>query len=248
MIAGGKPFVGVRLWDVATGQVRRELRGHTENVYAVAFHPDGKTLISSSRDGIRFWDVQTGAERRSLPKEGIYFNSASYSPDGKIIALAGGSQTEAYDLPGTIRLLDGASGAPLGELTGHTAFVYAVAFSPDGKTLASSDYQGTVRLWDVGARQEKAVLKHSYPVVSLAFSRDGRVLAAAGGKHDRASLNWIVQAPGEVKLWDVRSGKELAVMQSDPAPALPVAFSPDGKTLVTGAADGTVKLWDVTWK
>jgi RNA polymerase sigma factor (sigma-70 family) len=248
MIAGGKPFVGVRLWDLATGQVRRDLRGHTENVYAVAFHPDGKTLLSSSRDGIRFWDVETGLQRRSFPKEGIYFNSASYSPDGKIIALAGGSQSEGYELPGTVRLLDGASGATLGELTGHTSYAYVVAFSPDGKTLATSDYRGMVRLWDVESRRKKAELKHNWPVVSLAFSRDGRVLAAAGGKHDQASLNWIVQAPGEVKFWDVRSAKELATMQSDPAPALPVAFSPDGKTLVTGAADGTVKLWDVTWK
>ncbi len=242
---GNKPFVGVRLWDVATGQLRRELPGHTQNVYAVAFHPDGQTLVSTCRDGVRFWDVQTGTVRRSLPQESVYFNSLAMSPDGKMIALGGGPQIESYQTPGTIRLLDTATGNVVARLAGHASFVYIVAFSPDGKTLASGDYQGVVRLWDVGSGKERAVLPHSLPVVSLSFSPDGKLLAVGAGSHDR-TLNWIVQAPGEVKLWDPRTGKELAVMQSNPPPAMPVVFSPDGKTLVTGAADGTVKLWDVS--
>lgn len=242
---GADGFVGVKLWDAATGQVRRSLAGHTQSVYALGYSADGKTLATASRDDtVKLWDVETGLPRSSLPVPGVY--SVVISPDGKTLATGGGSR-DSFDSPGAVKLWDAASGAEIANLPGHSSFVYTVGFSPDGTTLASGSYDRTVRLWDVAGRKERAVLKHSWPVVSLGFSPDSKLLASAGGKHDMV-LNWIVQQPGEVRLWHAASGKELATMQGSVPPTFPAVFSADGISLVTGCTDGSIKLWAVRLK
>jgi WD40 repeat protein len=117
--------------------------------------------------------------------------------------------------------------------TGHSAGVDAVAFSPDGKTLASGGDDNTVKLWEVSTGTELRTLKHSSPVRSLAFSPDGSTLASGS-------------ADNTVKLWDASTGTELRTLKRHSEPVNSIAFSPDGKTLASGSADNTVKLWDVS--
>ena len=118
-------------------------------------------------------------------------------------------------------------------LGGHPDFVYSVAFSPDGKTLASGSGDNTIKLWDVPTGKEQATLKgHTGWVTSVAFSPDGKTLAS--GSWDKT-----------IKLWDVATGKELATLQGHTSFVLSVAFSPDGKTLASASGDKTIKLWDV---
>ena len=118
-------------------------------------------------------------------------------------------------------------------LKGHEDSVFSVAFSPDGKTLATGSVDHTVKLWDVSARQELATLKgHENVVRSVAFSPDGKTLAT--GSVDNT-----------VKLWDVSTRRELATLKGHKNIVRSVAFSPDSKTLATGSEDHTVKLWDV---
>ena len=117
-------------------------------------------------------------------------------------------------------------------LRGHKKSVYSVAFSRDGKTLASGSDDNTVKLWDAATGQELRTLGgHSSFVLSVAFSPDGKTLAS--GSDDNT-----------VKLWDAATGQELRTLGGHSSFVLSVAFSPDGKTLASGSFDKTVKLWD----
>ncbi|MGW7694445.1 nSTAND1 domain-containing NTPase, partial [Streptomyces asiaticus] len=118
-------------------------------------------------------------------------------------------------------------------LTGHHSIVRSVAFSPDGKILASSSDDDSVRLRDTASGKTRIVLSAGISgVESLAFSPDGRVLASGG--HD-----------GTVQLRDGETGKLRSALKGQPGGAMSVAFSPEGRTLATAGGDGTVRLWDV---
>jgi WD40 repeat protein len=119
---------------------------------------------------------------------------------------------------------------------GHAYFVRHVLASPDGRTLASTSGDKTIRLWDVATRKGRATLPgpDAYPEDwTVVFSPDGKTLAAAG------------VASGEIRVWDVAGGRELAVLAGDQDHVRCLAFSPDGGTLASGGRDGTLRLWDV---
>jgi len=118
-------------------------------------------------------------------------------------------------------------------LQGHTNRVTSVAYSPDGKTLASASWDGTIKLWDVAAGKEKATFKgHRREVCSVAYSPDGKTLASGSGEH-------------AIKLWDLATGKEKATLWGHDCGVWGMAYSPDGKTLASEDTGDTTKLWDV---
>jgi WD40 repeat protein len=118
-------------------------------------------------------------------------------------------------------------------LSGHSGSVSSVAFSPDGKTLASASGDQTVKLWDIATRKELATLSgHSGVVTSVAFAPDGKILASANGDTT-------------VKLWDIVTRKELATLSGHSGTVISVGFAPNGKTLASASTDNTVKMWDI---
>src|SRR5262249_25051639 len=153
---------------------------------------------------------------------------------------------------GTVKLWDADTWKARFTLKGHTGPVYAAAFAPDGKVLATAGEDRTVRLWEPNSGKALAVLHgHADVVGSLAFSPDGKILASATGYWTSQIANplyrFLPSATGrnELKLWDIALGKELAALTEPTSTVLALAFSPDGRVLATGGASAAVQLWDV---
>jgi WD40 repeat protein len=218
------------LWDVATGRLVRRLQH--PGLLGLAFTPDLKTIVTGSRDRTaRLWDAGTGEVVRIFqPGEGEV-DTVAITPDGKTVLV--GSET-------SIRLWDVTSGRLIsrleghGEIAGHRGcIVTTVAFSPDGRTLATGGMDRTARLWDATTGQPKGTpMQHEGLVRAVVFSPNGRTLATGG--MDRTA-----------RLWDVNTG-ELCVpplLHQDTVSCL--AFAADGRNILTGSHDRTARLWDV---
>jgi WD40 repeat protein len=207
--------------------------GHGNEIYAVAFSPDGRTLAAGGSEGsARIWDADTGELRRILAQKQT--TALAFSPDGERLACAG--DTEAV-------LWGPRSGKRLATLAGHCGSIQALAFSPDGELLAcASEGQlfghemmwakgGEVLVWDVARAKRKQVLGMSRtPKLTLAWSPDGKVLAVASGDN-------------VVRLWDMATGQPHRRVLRHKGPRA-IAFSPDGRMLATAGEDGT-RLWDL---
>ena len=260
----------IRLWDVATGEERAMRRGKHRTwtggtadqrgtgftepsfvVLCVRFSPDGSTLASVGGDTrLRLWDVSRRREKEDSLTERLHRVSClSFSPDGKTLAC-GSLQGNGM----AIKLWDLDNGREKATLEGHLAMVRSICFSPDGKTLVSGCVNGTIKLWDVETGQAKTTLRgHSKGVHSLCFSPNGTALAS--GSDDNTLKLW--EFPAELpsarpikhaRAKDLTSGRQASGAASSNYLA-GLAFSPDGRTLVSVRAEEgqheTIKFWDI---
>jgi RNA polymerase sigma factor (sigma-70 family) len=222
------------LWDAATGKELKALPVPKHMVASLAFTPDGKTLVTGSLyEDVRVWDVASGRQLRAFahPAErGLVF-----LPDGQTLFAAGDNNVGNRE--NTVHFLDATTGKEVLRFDGHDVRAEAVAFSPDGRLVATgaTDMGGPVRLWEAATGKPVRTLgawDRGASAFALAFSPDGKALAAGG-------------YGGAVKLWDVTTGKELRAFQGHDHNVTSLAFSADGKALASGSYDGTVRVTEV---
>jgi RNA polymerase sigma factor (sigma-70 family) len=197
---------------------------HRSTLRAVAFAPDGKFLASAGWGPvIRLWDPATGKQIREIvgPEGGV--DGIAFSREGKLLAGAG--------MDGAVHLWDAATGREVRRLEGHRSQVHGVAFAPQGDRLVSGD-EAVARVWDVGTGKVLQTLAVAAGVSVVAFSPDGRLVAAGDGK-------------GTTFVWEADSGKPVRQVHGEGNYVHALAFSPDGGALVTAVPNGPPGVWDV---
>jgi WD40 repeat protein len=259
ILAGGSYSKIIILWDISNQKEIAKIRtndGTNVGIYgrfpAVAFNPDGKTILAWNCDShgedqsIKTWDVASHKNIGKVKLPGKYLEMR-FNPDGKTIAGLVYSENQRE----TIELIDTATGKKITGLDGGDG-VNEMAFCPDGRIFAAAidfstihkpkpredlDLPDVVKLWDAKTGNNISTIKEPmYTIVALAFSPDGKIIATG------------TQQNSIIKIWDVSTGKHITSLKNpkhDREGVWSISFSPDGKLLASGRGDGTIDIWDV---
>lgn len=218
----------VHLLDVASGRARVPPLAHKQYVSCLVFSLDGKTVATAdghSPDRVLLWDVATGKETGLIQAKGEV-RTLAFSPDDLTLAIAGPDNVRLWELTGKER-----ASLPLPPRDTNVYGRPSVAFSPDGKILAAGGDGRPLLLWDVASRKELRRLQAGWLTRKLLFAPDGRTLATT--------------THNAIRLWDVATGNERHLRDGHTGEVNTVAFSPDGRSIVSGSYnDRTVRVWD----
>ena len=232
-----------QFWDAATGQPLGLRLPHSEGILAVAFAPDGKTVATAGYDQkVRFWDVATGRPIGPALTHPAGPSGLAFAPDGKTVATAGYDKSArlwAVPQPFSPR---GPGEGSFARVSGRRFEV--LAFSPDRARVVVGG-EGLARLYDTASGQPIGVpMHHRWPRIrAVAFSPDGRRIATAS--HDRAS-NEGGSVGTTCQVWDASTGRPVSPQLPHGNWVSALAFTPDGKSLVTGSYDPEVLIWDAS--
>ena len=204
---------------------------------SIAFSPDGQFLAAGNTDkAIHLWYMgRTYITALLGHAKGV--TSIAFSRDNNLLVSGSNDQT--------VRLWDFNSRSYITTFIGHIDNVLSVAINPDASIIASGGEDNTIFLWDVATGESRAIhTGHTQGVRNLAFSVDGNTLVSNSGNYRNSNRTVIPDLT--VKIWDVATGEQKAVLNGHTDYIIDVVFSPDGTTLASGSGDGTVLLWDYT--
>lgn len=232
-VAGARNHIAY-LFDVHTGKLLCEMKGHAQEIWGALFTADGKQVVTGSWDrSIRVWDVVTGKQVRTFKGVGDSVRCLALSPDGKLLAAG---HFAVVNGPGIVRLWDVEKGTEVRSMKGHELEITSISFSPDSKYLLTSSFDKTIRLWRVAdGKEEKCLRGHTGRIECAAFTPDGRRIVSCAAESDPT-----------LRLWDVASGKQLGATEQVAEGFLSVAVLPDGQHALTTGKDGAVRLWHWT--
>ncbi len=232
--AGDQFTVRVRVLDAKSEPDGFTLTAGSE-FFAVAFSPDGKYLITGNGARIvQVWDANTGQLVHTLGTHSGVIRGLAFSPDPEHKYLASVSSDGEVKLWDATRLGEKDKAQPLRSFAAHSPGVgLNIAFSPDGKRLVTGGKEYTVKIWEVETGDLLHTLRgHNGDVSTVAFGPDGRWIASAG-------------EDSTVKIWDSHTGSLLRSFRGHTGLVSTMAFL-DGRTLITGSRDHTIKFWDLT--
>jgi WD40 repeat protein/predicted Ser/Thr protein kinase len=276
----------VTIWDMPDGREHRTLRGGRSPWTSLTFGPGDRIAAAGFDRTVRSWDARNGEGQLVLEGQSEGFASLAFSPDGSLLATGGGDPVSVVhdfsgknpppgNQPRAVTLRDSTTGRVVRTLDGHAGSIHGLAFSRDGKRLASAGADRTVRVWDLSTGSDPLIVRSKSVVFAVAFSPDGSRLATAGidrivrirdsttGRvlHELAGhTHWVVGLSFHpdgarlasagfdqaVRIWDVEGGRAVLTLRGHTDRVHGVSFSPDGARLASAGADGTVRIWVAT--
>lgn len=213
-------LLAYRTWMVPS----KVMNGHTAVVTRAGFSPDGRSIVSVSKDNsARLWDAQSGQPIAHPLQHSSQVFSARFSPDGGRVVTASADCTA--------RVWNAQTGEPLGEPLAHAKEVWCAHFSPDGLRVITASMDGTAVVWDWRSGRKLARLQHRGGVNCGRFSPDGKLISTAS-------------EDGTARLWDASTGEAVGVPLCHNGEVYSAVFSPDSGIVVTASADSSARLWD----
>ncbi|MFH0902162.1 MAG: WD40 repeat domain-containing protein, partial [Pseudomonadota bacterium] len=243
LLASSSVDLSIRLWSTASGEQLGSLTGHSHHAASLAFSTDGMELAAGMADGtVRLWSLARRETVRILTGHDNVVRGVAYGPDGRTLASASQDQTvrlwhvASSTWSGTAAgrratSVDGESASnTLGQ--GHDSASWGLSFSPDGRSIASSGHDGTLRLWNVAsAREEWSSRSPEGEMLTVSFSPDGKLLAS-GGSDTR------------IHFWEAASGRLIRRLPGHENWIREVAYSNSGNTVASASDDRTIRIWD----